>query len=406
MADTYADYADLAANETEGVDYQILSDTPTGATWASIAIHAGGIEPGSGEMARQVAGSDMAWYKFEGLKSSGNSVLHITATHFDEPTCVALVAAADRALSFHGYVGTAGVPETAVGGLDPLLTGAVKAALHRAGFAAGAAPYEIAGTDPANIVNTTTIGGGVQLEMSRAQREAFFPNGDYGATARAAGIFTDDFYRYAAAVRSALSYGATSAGAVNSSRYCLAPAPDADVDLVVSVATDTLASGNNEYAHLLARAADTSNWYSARLAFTTAQSVVLTIRKRISGSESAISSTVTTTLTHAAGARFALRFQVAGTTLRAKVWPEEGYEPIRWDAEVTDSDLSAAGSVGVRAILSSAYTGSLPVVYTWGGLRDITSPQAFTVTRATNGVAKALPNGSDVKLWRPGVRAL
>jgi len=40
------------------------------------------------------------------------------------------------------------------------------------------------------------------------------------------------------------------------------------------------------------------------------------------------------------------------------------------------------------------------------GIAGSTSPQTFTVTRATNGVVKALPDGSDVKLWRPGVRAL
>jgi len=406
MADTYADYAALAAAETEGVDYQILSGTPAGATWASIAIHAGGIEPGSGEMAREVAGESMDWYKFEGIKATGNSVLHITATNFDEPTAVALVAASSRTVSFHGYVGTAGLPETAVGGLDPLLTGAVIAALGRAGYAAGAAPYEIAGTDAGNICNANLISGGVQLEMSQALRESFFPGGDYGSAARAAGIFTDDFYRYASVVQGALSgFGAISSGSANVSRYCLASAPGADVDLVVSVATDHLAVGGSEYMHLLARVADTSNWYSARLAFTTAQAVELTVRKRVAGTESAISSTVTTDLVHAAGSRVALRFQVAGTTLRAKAWADGFSEP-QWMAEVTDASLAAAGSVGVRAILSSGYSGSLPVECTFGEFRDATSPQAFVVTRSVNGVVKTHADGADVRLWRPGLRVL
>jgi phage replication-related protein YjqB (UPF0714/DUF867 family) len=406
MADTYADYAALAAAETEGVDYQILSDTPAGATWASIAIHAGGIEPGSGEMARQVAGDDMAWYKFEGIKSSGNSVLHITATNFDEPVCVALVAASSRTLSFHGYAGTSGVPETAVGGLDPLLTGAVVSALGRAGYAAGAAPYEIAGTDAGNICNANLISGGVQLEMSQALRESFFPGGDYGAAARAAGVFTDDFYRYATAVRGALAgYGAISLGSANVSRYCLVPAASADVDLVVSIATDQLAAGGSEYVHLLARAADTSNWYSARLAFTTTQTVELTIRKRVAGSESAISSTVDTGLTHAAGDRVALRLQVVGTTLRAAAWMD-GFDEELLATEVTDTSLAAAGSVGVRGILSSSYSGTLPVEVTFGDFQDRVSPQTFTVTRSVNGVVKALADGVGVQLWRPGLRVL
>ncbi|MER5362318.1 poly-gamma-glutamate hydrolase family protein [Streptomyces sp. NPDC002785] len=180
--------------------------TRIGATWAAIAIHGGGIEGGSGEMAREISrgGSAMAYYEFAGLKSSNNVSLHITSTNFDEPMGRTLVAGVRRCLSFHGCVGTDGVPETAIGGLDTELVGRLTDSLTRAGFLVNTAPSEIAGTDPANICNRTASNAGVQLEMSRALRNAFFPGGRNTRAVRDSGARTDDFYRYASAVRSAV----------------------------------------------------------------------------------------------------------------------------------------------------------------------------------------------------------
>ena len=46
MADKYKDFADLAAHEGEGADYQVRSEVRRSAT-AIIAPHGGGIEPGT-----------------------------------------------------------------------------------------------------------------------------------------------------------------------------------------------------------------------------------------------------------------------------------------------------------------------------------------------------------------------
>ncbi|WP_344144360.1 poly-gamma-glutamate hydrolase family protein, partial [Polymorphospora rubra] len=211
MADLYASYAELAAAETEGVDYSRTVIPVTGATWASIAIHGGGIERGSGEMARAVGDGLMSVYEFAGLKTSGNQDLHITSTNFDEPLCTALVGASQRTLSFHGYVGTTGVATTALGGLDADLVARVRAALEDADFAVVDAPSEIAGTDPANICNQNARSAGVQLEMSRALRDSFFPGGATSAGAAAGRL--EAFWRYVRAVRSAyIGTGRISAG--------------------------------------------------------------------------------------------------------------------------------------------------------------------------------------------------
>jgi phage replication-related protein YjqB (UPF0714/DUF867 family) len=302
VADLYANYAALAAATTEGVDYTRTAITPTGSTWCAIAIHGGGIEAGSGEMAREVAqaGTRMAYYEFAGIRAANNTDLHITASNFDEPQGVALVTASKRCLSFHGMTGTDGVPQTAIGGLDATLVTALTGALTRAGFAVTTTPSELAGTDPTNICNKTSTSAGVQLEMSRALRDSFFPPGMNTLAGRASGARTATFYRYASAVRAALLGRAVmSLGSVNVSRWALLPAPAADVDMTASIATSVLAAGGSHFPALVARAADVNNCYLARVEFSTTQQVIVSVRKRVTGTETLISAT-TTALTHAA----------------------------------------------------------------------------------------------------------
>ncbi|QUI32429.1 poly-gamma-glutamate hydrolase family protein [Streptomyces alfalfae] len=407
MADLYDNWAELAAAETAGVDYQIRQSSPAGATWASIAIHGGGIEPGSGEMAREVAGTQMRYYELDGMKPADNVDLHITSTNYDEPNALAMVGAVRRCLSFHGYRGDDGVPMTAIGGLDASLVARVTRNLTAAGFGVVTAASEIAGTNPANICNKTASSGGVQLEMSQALRRSFFPGNDYSRAVRESGARTEDFYRYAAAVQAAYAGRAlVSMGSINVSRYTLIPAPAADVDVQATVATDRYAVGGSHFLALVGRYLDGSNTYLARLEFTTAQDVNLTIRKRVAGAETLLGTTFATGLNHAPGTRFALRFQLSGNTLRARAWLADGIEPTAWQREVVDTSLTAAGSVGMRSILSSSTTGTLPVIASWADLRTPGGSQAFTVTRSVNGVVKPHSSGATVRLAHPAIASL
>ncbi|GGJ82101.1 hypothetical protein GCM10011583_12070 [Streptomyces camponoticapitis] len=406
MADLYPDYAALAAAETEGVDYSRTAVIPTGTTWASVAIHGGGIEAGSGEIAKEVAGTRMRFYEFAGLKTSGNVDLHITSTNFDEPTALGLIAASRRCLSFHGYTGTDGVPETAIGGLDTELVSRISLALRGAGFAVVDAPSEIAGTNPLNICNSTLSGAGVQLELSRSQRAAFFPGGDLSRAMRDSGQRTDAFYAYAAAVQSIFSgYGVVAQNSINVSRYCLIPAPAANVDMVATVATDKLATGGSHFLNLVARYADASNSYLARLEFTATATVALTVRRRLAGTETSLGGGTVAGLTHVAGRRFRIRLQVTGTALRAKVWLDGRPQPAAWNVDVTDSNLTAAGQLGMRSILSTSNTNVLPVVASWGDFL-LAGPQRFEVTRAVNGIVKPHDAGADLRLAHPAIVAL
>lgn len=406
MADKYASYAALAAAETEGVAYERRSVPVTGATWTAIAIHGGGIEAGSGEMARYVAAGRMHHYEFAGIKPSGNFDLHVTSTNFDEPIAQGIVTAARRCLSFHGYTGTPGVAETSLGGLDTATAGRISDALTRAGFRVITAAQEINGSDPLNIANKTTIGAGVQLEMSAALRASFFPNGDTSRAMRDSGQRTAAFYAYAAAVLSAYNgQGAVSQGSINVSRWTTMPWPSPDLDIAATMATDKLAVGGSHFLHLAGRMLDTDNAYLARVAFNTDQTITLTVRKRVGATETLLATAPSAGLVHAAGRRFVARFQVTGSTLNAKIWQDGTAEPAAWSVTTTDPSLTLAGAIGTRSILSTTNTNTLPVIASYDDFR-FTPAQTMTVVRSVNGITKPQKQGADVRLAHPSVIAL
>lgn len=192
QADVYKNFKQLKANQDKNVDYRITYYNGPSST-AVIAIHGGQIEIGTSELAKEVAklsGSDL--YTFEGIKKSNNSVLHITSSRFDEPIGKALVAESDKTLSIHGCIRSYKI--TYVGGRDKQLAAKVKASLKKAGFKVGTAPGHLNGDSKYNICNENAINKGVQLEISTAQRKAFFNGGEK----------TKTFYRFAEALADAL----------------------------------------------------------------------------------------------------------------------------------------------------------------------------------------------------------
>ncbi|PIB06050.1 hypothetical protein B1C81_26060 [Streptomyces sp. HG99] len=407
VADLYASYTALAASEVEGMSYERRSVPVTGTTWSAIAIHGGGIEAGSGEMARAVGAGLMNHYEFAGIKSANNWDLHVTSTNFDEPTCLGIVTAARRCLSFHGYTGTTDVAETSLGGLDTATVARVQTALQYAGFRVITAAQEINGSDPANIANKTTITAGVQIEMSAALRASFFPNGDTSRAMRDSGQRTATFSRYVAAIRSVFDgQGTVSQGSVNVSRWTTVPYSAADIDIVAGMSTDKLAVGGSQFLNLAGRFVDVNNAYLARVAFNTDQTVTLTLRKRVASTETLLATAANTSgLTHAAGRMFTVRFQITGSTLRAKVWLAGAAEPSEWSVTTPDTSLTAAGAVGTRSILSTTNTNVLPVVASYDGFRQL-APQRMRVVRSVNGITKAQQAGAAVRLAYPSIIAL
>ena len=133
MADTYPNFAALARNERSGIDYQVRVRRAR-PTFALMAPHGGGIEPGTSEIADAIASDRHSFHTLEGLKSSGNAVLHITSTRFDEPMCLTVLGHTAVVVTLHGEHSEDDGEVVFVGGRKRALGDRIGAALARQGF--------------------------------------------------------------------------------------------------------------------------------------------------------------------------------------------------------------------------------------------------------------------------------
>jgi phage replication-related protein YjqB (UPF0714/DUF867 family) len=166
--DKYSSYAELAQSEKEGTDYERIVKLRAGTQVAIIAPHAGGIEPGTCTIARQIAGADFSLYCFCGCKARGNHELHITSHCFDEPECMKLLADHTWIVAIHGCdeVGE----RMFLGGRDTALIADLANRLKEVGVVAGTSGHRYPGTDPRNICNRGRLKAGVQIELSLSFR--------------------------------------------------------------------------------------------------------------------------------------------------------------------------------------------------------------------------------------------
>ena len=198
LQDRYRGFAELARETREGRGYRRVVEGCRGEI-AIVAPHGGGIEPGTSEIARAVAGREFGLYCFEGLRPEGNDELHIASHRFDEPTAVRLVAGARVVVAVHGC---AGAHEAVyVGGLDRHLRERLIAVLRQAGFEAERATGDLAGCYASNICNRGRSGRGVQLEITEALRLAMFEALSWRGRERTTAVFE----RFVAAVRGVLA---------------------------------------------------------------------------------------------------------------------------------------------------------------------------------------------------------
>lgn len=101
-------------------------------------------------------------------------------------------------------------------------------------------------------------------------------------------------------------------------------------------------------------------------------------------------------ITHTPSQVYNLRVAPIGSRHLCKIWVGS-VEPVTWNIDLVDTEKVTAGSVFVRAGRSVGNTNT-PAVATWDNL-SIGNTQALTVTRSVNGVVKALPLQSDIRLW-------
>ena len=197
--DVYRNFAELSGVEREDIDFRISAVKRDGSKAVIVAPHGGAIEPGTSEVAKEVANNDLSLAIFEGIKPKGNKRLHITSTNFDEPRCVELVQESDTVVAIHGE----GSDELSVflGGKNNELCAQLKEALERYGYAVKThGNPDLHGLNEANICNRGRHGAGVQLELSSGLRQTFFQS----LTAKGRKKPTDELVRFAAAVREGL----------------------------------------------------------------------------------------------------------------------------------------------------------------------------------------------------------
>ncbi|MFJ8146551.1 carbohydrate binding domain-containing protein [Streptomyces sp. NPDC096048] len=198
-------------------------------------------------------------------------------------------------------------------------------------------------------------------------------------------------------------YGAHRLASANVSRRSFTDFPYTDFDAYVSLTPSATATGGFLSGMLAGRYVDSDNMYMARLAFNSTGSLTLTIRKRVTGTETELDSH-TVEGGYTAGTLYRLRFQASGSTLRAKAWPATGFEPNVWQAEVEDTSITTSTYVGLRSISASTNTNVNPEIR-YDDF-DVTNPQTYTVTRSQNGVTKTHTAGTAVALAYPSVTAL
>jgi phage replication-related protein YjqB (UPF0714/DUF867 family) len=231
MTDLYADLANKEG-ETYGKRWrrhewsQILeeqrSDNAETQTIV-MAVHGGGIEPGTSEIALAVAGYHPAtlmpasdgqgihdFWIFEGLLSKDNEDLHVKSIHYNEPIATELVQNARRCISLHGCSDTNAkvsgmhpVGIIQIGGLDFELRDIVLKELDDAGIPAEiTTDDDLKGEETENIGNKTQIGGCVQLEMGKIYRASLF---ETNTRPQRKHTTNDHFWKLIEALRKAMS---------------------------------------------------------------------------------------------------------------------------------------------------------------------------------------------------------
>lgn len=197
--DTYTNFRELNAAEREGIDFEICEVWREGASTVILAPHGGGIEPGTSEVAKQIAGDELSYAVFEGKKSKHNSRLHITSTNFDEPRCLTLVMRTDNVLAIHGEKSEE--PIIFLGGRDAVVGARVREALTEAGYRVEVhKERNLQGISLANVCNRGRKHAGVQLELSVGLRRLLFASLSAEGRTRPA----DELFRLTSAIRNGL----------------------------------------------------------------------------------------------------------------------------------------------------------------------------------------------------------
>lgn len=137
--------------------------------------HGGGIERGTSELVRAIAGEEFSFYLFEGImsKACDSKKMRITSTKFDEPRGVKIISQHTTSLAIHGCKGRK--KKIFIGGRDKVFQQKLLMELKSKNY-----PVEenakYLGKNIKNICNRTKTNKGIQLEFTRGIRCKMFTN--------------------------------------------------------------------------------------------------------------------------------------------------------------------------------------------------------------------------------------
>lgn len=189
--------------------------------------------------------------------------------------------------------------------------------------------------------------------------------------------------------------------AASTVRFQTLPGAIGDCEVRCRMSVSAVATGTSLLPAVLLRYVDAANYYRARVHFSTGGTMYVSVSR----DTTQIGTEVQLPYTYAAGDEFEVRVRLTGHLVQIRVWPVGSLEPAVWHTEqtVTTSPITT-GLVGVTASAFSGNTNTSPNL-----LFDefvVPTPQAWTVTRAVNGVSKSQSAGAEVRVARPAVVAL
>lgn len=164
-------------------------------------------------------------------------------------------------------------------------------------------------------------------------------------------------------------------GSVNVARVARLPINAAEVELTAKVYNHNAvvpAGAGFEY-HARLRYVDDNNFVDLRLFPSTGNTVTCSIRQMVGGVETG--SAFPTVSGATATSTLAIKVQVYGSGLRARVWVDGSDEPTTWNVEMTTTWLTA-GALELRAIRGSGNTNTETIVIGWDDPK-VTTPERW-----------------------------
>lgn len=161
------------------------------------------------------------------------------------------------------------------------------------------------------------------------------------------------------------SRGLLNLAAVNTIRRATIDGPLLNGVITAKVAPGVIAAGGPiEMAVMGRRDSGANTNYLAEVQFSnsvTASGVAtLRLRRNVAGVLTTMATFVLPN--YSTDSEYFVSLEMNDSFLRAKAWPADGLEPLDWQLAITDTNITAAGLVGVSANLALGNTNTLPVI--------------------------------------------